>query len=138
MRRDFALPDSDVSYLDSTKLQWETITDPGTMHWVVIRDFPVCKGYTVSVVDLAIKIETGYPRSALDMVYFHPSIVRNDKKSINASDQMQAIEGKQYQRWSRHRTPQNPWREGVDDLSSHVSLISFWLEQEFMRSPDAA
>jgi hypothetical protein len=135
MRRDFALPESDIAFLESLELPWETINDQG-MQWVIIRDFPVCKGYNVERVDVAIKIETGYPRSALDMAYFYPRLSRLDNKVINASESMQNIEGKSYQRWSRHRTSQNPWREGIDDLSTHLSLVQFWFEHEFIKAPN--
>jgi hypothetical protein len=69
------------------------------------------------------------------MAYFFPALSRLDGKAINAIS-FQPINGKTYQRWSRHRTGQNPWREGIDDLSTHLSLISFWFEQEFIKRPN--
>lgn len=131
MRRQFQLPEEDVIFLDSLGLEWETVTDQN-MQWVLIYEYPVTSGYNLEKVTVSIKIETGYPRTALDMAYFHPPLARLDNKSINALT-TQAIDGKQFQRWSRHRTSENPWREGVDDLSTHVSLINFWFEQEFIK-----
>jgi len=32
------------------------------------------------------------------------------------------LDNKTFQQWSRHRTPANPWREGVDNLGTHVPL----------------
>lgn len=129
MRRQFCLPEEDIVYLNSLGLQWETIID-GSMQWVIIYDFPVCAGYNTEKVAVAIKIETGYPRSPLDMAYFFPALQRRDGNTINAV-LFQYIDAKQFQRWSRHRTGNNPWREGVDDLSTHLGLVSFWFEQEF-------
>jgi hypothetical protein len=134
MRRQFQLPQEDVLYLDGLNLQWETIVSGG-MQWVIIYDYSVCPGYNVSQVTVAIKIETGYPRAALDMAYFSPALLRKDGKSINALS-VQIIDGKHFQRWSRHRTAANPWREGVDDLSSHMGLVSYWFEQEFKKQPN--
>ncbi len=134
MRRQFQLPEEDVIYLNSLGLSWETITDQG-MQWVIINDYPVCPGYTINTVSVAIKVETGYPRTPLDMAYFFPNLQRADGKSINALS-FQPIDGKQFQRWSRHRTGENPWREGIDDLSTHMSLVSFWFEQEFKKQPN--
>jgi hypothetical protein len=134
MKRQFLLPEEDTIYLQSLNLQWETIIDSG-MQWVVIQGFPICPGYTVDKVDVAIKIETGYPRSSLDMAYFFPALQRKDGKGINALS-FQPIDGKQFQRWSRHRTGANPWREGVDDLSTHMGLVSFWFEEEFKKQPN--
>jgi len=131
MKRDFQLPEDDVNFLDELCSSWETINDKG-MQWVIMHDYPVASGYTCQKVAVAIKIETGYPRTPIDMAYFHPELQRLDGKPINAISP-QLIDGKQYQRWSRHRTPQNPWREGIDDLSTHITLVSFWFEQEFLK-----
>lgn len=131
MRRQFQIPEDDVVYLDNRGLEWETVTDAG-MHWVIIHNYPVSSGYTIDRTTVAIKIETGYPRTALDMAYFSPPLVRKDGQSINAICQ-QSIDCIFFQRWSRHRTAVNPWREGVDDLSTHLSLVSFWFEQEFSK-----
>jgi hypothetical protein len=102
---------------------------------VIIHDYPIAAGYNQNKVSVAIKIPTGYPRAPLDMAYFYPAIQRMDGESINATC-VQQIDGKQFQRWSRHRTALNPWREGVDDLSTHLSLVTFWFEQEFIKKPN--
>jgi len=131
MKMDFQLPEEDVNFLDGLGLTWETVNDKG-MQWVTIHGYPVAPGYIHQKVSVSIKIETGYPRSPLDMAYFFPALQRLDGNTINAICG-QLIDGVQYQRWSRHRTPQNPWREGVDDLSTHMTLVSFWFEQEFLK-----
>jgi hypothetical protein len=131
MRKDFQLPEEDVVFLDGLDLPWEAINDHG-MQWVLVHDYSVVSGFNHKKVSVAIKIETGYPRMQLDMAYFFPPLQRLDGKGINAISG-QTIDGKQFQRWSRHRTPANPWREGVDDLSTHLALVSFWFEQEFIK-----
>jgi hypothetical protein len=133
MKRDFHLPEEDCKFLDGIG-EWETISNSG-MQWVIIHDYPVCPGYNIEKVTVAIKIETGYPRTALDMAYFFPALHRKDGKVIRATTS-QSIDGKSFQRWSRHRTSQNPWREGIDDLSTHLSLVSFWFELEFKKQPN--
>lgn len=134
MRRDFDLPEDDVLFLVESGLNWETVNGNG-MQWLLITEFPVPAGYNVSQVNLAIKIETGYPRTPLDMAYFYPALQRTDGYPIRALS-IQMIDAKSYQRWSRHRTPANPWRVGIDDLSSHITLVSFWFEQEFLKHPN--
>lgn len=134
MRRDFHLPEDDVIFLGGLGLDWETINDGG-MQWVVIHAYPIPIGYNHKNVSVAIKIETGYPRTPLDMVYLSPALQRIDGKAINAISS-QVIDGKQFQRWSRHRTGVNPWREGVDDISTHLALVDFWFEQEFIKQPN--
>lgn len=131
MRKDFQLPEEDVIFLDGLELSWEAIYDQN-MQWLIVHDYPVLFGFNHEKISVAVRIETGYPRTQLDMAYFYPALQRLDGKTINAVCE-QMIDGKQFQRWSRHRTPVNPWREGIDDLSTHLALISFWFEQEFIK-----
>lgn len=131
MRRNFILPAQDETFLDQLGLLWESIIDGG-MQWIIVYDYPLPKGYTNTLVNVAVKIETGYPRAALDMAYFSPPIVRADGKGINAISAQQ-IDNKTFQRWSRHRTAVNPWREGIDDLSTHLGLVSNWFDEEFKK-----
>lgn len=133
MRRQFLLPELDIKFLDSTGYEWETLNDQG-MQWVLITNFPIPNGYNINSSLLAIKIETGYPRTPLDMAYFFPKICRADGKPINALLD-QNIDGKIFQRWSRHRLTDS-WREGIDDLSTHISCVSNWLEVEFKKTPN--
>jgi hypothetical protein len=102
---------------------------------VLIHNIPTPGGYDHAHVTVAIRLETGYPDTQLDMVYFHPGLARKDGQQIKATEATQALDGKTYQRWSRHRTPQNPWRPGRDDLGTHIFLIEDWLEREFEKCP---
>jgi hypothetical protein len=101
--------------------------------WVLIHDFPLPDGYNNPTVTAAIRMETGYPNTELNMVYFYPAISRKDGKSIGATQSSQQIDGKAFQRWSRHRTQQNPWKIGRDNLGTHVILIEDWVEREFKK-----
>lgn len=101
--------------------------------WVLIHDFPTYEGYNHPRVTAAIRLETGYPTSPLEMVYFFPALARIDGKPIGATNAEQQLDGRSYQRWSRHRTAQNPWKAGQDSLGSHVILIEDWLEREFQK-----
>jgi hypothetical protein len=129
LRRQFDLLPEDQKFLEDYDLPWETIVDGS--QWVLIHDFPTPAGYNHAKVTAAIRLETGYPNTALDMVYFFPALSRKDGKAINATQAQQGIDGKTFQRWSRHRTPQNPWKAGQDNIGSHIFLIEDWLEREF-------
>jgi hypothetical protein len=131
MRRQFTLPESDKAYLEARGLAWETIVENG-MRWLLLHDFQVPDGYNHPRATAAVKIETGYPDTQLDMVYFYPNLARLDGKPIGALTS-QTLDGKSWQRWSRHRTAQNPWRPGEDDLSSHLALVEHWLEREMLK-----
>lgn len=136
LRKQFPLPEQDEEFLEALGLQWETVLQGRSM-WLFIHNYSIPDGYNHSKAKVAIKIENGYPVTQLDMVYFHPELAKEDNGNINALTNT-AIDGLNFQRWSRHRTPQNPWRAGVDDLSAHISLIQNWLERELNPNRHAA
>ncbi|HER26688.1 MAG TPA: hypothetical protein ENI69_06225 [Rhodospirillales bacterium] len=129
LRRQFDLLPQDQDFLNEYGLPWEAIVDGS--QWILIHDFPAPEGYNHEKVTAAIRMETGYPNTELNMVYFFPALARKDGKKIGATEATQKIDGKTYQRWSRHRTGENPWKAGFDNLGTHVILIEDWLEREF-------
>jgi hypothetical protein len=131
LRRQFDLPSFDVTYLEASGLEWETVME-GEARWLLLHDRPVFSGYNVGKAFTAIRIAPGYPETQIDMAYFHPPLVRSDGRSVNNLTSL-TIDGKPFQQWSRHRTGENPWRSGEDDLSSHLALVDGWLEKEFTR-----
>lgn len=131
MRRQFLLPEADMDYLNDSGLRWETIIE-GSWRWLLLHDYQIPNGYNTSSVTVAVSISAGYPDAQLDMVYFYPPLARQDGRAIGALSP-QTIEGRSFQRWSRHRTGANPWRPGEDDLSAHLTLVEHWLEREFKK-----
>jgi len=129
MRRQFELPSFDAQHLATMALDWETIVD-GAGRWLLIHDRPVPNGYNVERVAVALQIPPGYPDAQIDMAYFYPHLSRKDGLPINALAG-HALDGKEFQRWSRHRTGEAPWRPGEDDISSHLVLVDDWLAREF-------
>lgn len=128
-RRHFSLPSTDEAFLNAAGFIWETVTEDKVQR-LVIWDYPVCAGYNVSKVKLFLIIEPGYPDAQIDMVYFLPGLARTDGKPIGALVQM-AFDGATWQRWSRHRTPTNPWQMGIDCIETHLLLVDDWLQREF-------
>ena len=132
MQRQFALPEFDVKYLDTTGIDWETIVEPRDSRWLLLSSWPVPAGYTAERVTVALLIPAGYPDSQIDMAYFDPHLARQDGKAIGALA-THNLDGRTFQRWSRHRTKQAPWRPGEDDISSHLALVDDWLERELLK-----
>jgi hypothetical protein len=64
------------------------------------------------------------------MAYFSPALLRRDGKQINNLSSIQ-WQLSTFQQWSRHRTSANPWRPGIDDISTHLSLVDDFLRREF-------
>ena len=131
MRREFQLPGFDEEFLNSTGLEWETVRE-GTANWL-LHQFAVPPGYNHTTVTVALRIEPGYPDAQIDMAYFNPPLARSDGKPIGAANSTATIAGASYQRWSRHRTGENPWRPGVDDVSTHLAQVHHWFEREFAK-----
>lgn len=131
-RQDFRLPQSDEDYLNGLGLHWEAVLDANT-RWVLIHEWKLPAGYNHEATSLALLIPANYSDSQIDMVYFKHHLARADCKPINALS-TQPIAGSIWQRWSRHRTGQNPWRIGIDDIASHLSLVVDWLSREFAKA----
>lgn len=128
LRSNFDMPQSDREFLEARGLPWEAVIE-ANYKWLLIHDFSVPAGYNHSKVTAGLMIVSGYPDAQIDMVYFYPALARLDGKPIKALAS-QNIDGTVYQRWSRHRTPKNPWRPGEDDVSTHLAQVEFWLEKE--------
>ena len=99
---------------------------------MIINNYPVPDGYNVKSVSVALMIMPGYPSVQIDMAFFHPHLTRTNGKPIGALA-YQSVNGTQYQRWSRHRTGSNPWRPGIDDVSTHLQLVNFWFDRELKK-----
>lgn len=131
-RRHFSLPADDMAWLESLGLKYELATEGGVLR-VVIYDLPIPRGYSVDRVDVNVRIEPGYPDTQIDMAYFYPKLCRTDGRAIAAICD-DPFDGKTWQRWSRHRTPANPWRPGIDNLTTHFALIESWLVREAIKA----
>jgi Prokaryotic E2 family E/Multiubiquitin len=130
VRRQFQPLAGDSLYLDRLGLRWEAINDNGT-HWLLLEGWTPPSGYNCGTVSIGLLIPPNYPDTQIDMVYFLPALHRLDGKQIGALS-TQAIAGEIWQRWSRHRTVENPWRPDQDDVASHLGLVDEWLRREFV------
>jgi len=123
MRHEFPLPEEDEESLNALGSSWETIRDGGGQ-WLLLHEMEFCEGIVPRRGSVAIQIPPSYPTAGLDMSYFCPPLARADGQAIRQSQVMQPIDGKQWQRWSRHYT----WEPGNHNLSTHIVLIHRWLE----------
>lgn len=131
MRQQFKLPQEDQAFVNSLGLDWETVIENGS--WLIIHNYPIPDGYSSNQASIAINISTGYPDTPLDMVYVFPALSLCNGKAIGRVA-AHSLDGKSWQRWSRHRTPQNPWRPGVDDLAGHFTLVNHWFMRELRKA----
>jgi hypothetical protein len=128
LRRDFKLPEEDVDCLNALRFRWETVAD-GSAMWLAIRAYSIPEGYNHGTADLALRIPPSYPDDQIDMVYFCPALALTSGKPIHQLSGT-TIDGKSYQQWSRHRTGENPWRAGLDNIGTHLLQVDDWLRRE--------
>lgn len=128
MRRHFVVPAEDMEWLEGRGAPFELVSEGGALR-VVLYEMAVPPGYNLGTVTANVRIEPGYPDSQIDMVYFFPALALANGRAIGATS-TDGFDGKTWQRWSRHRTPANPWRPGIDNLTTHFALVQDWLERE--------
>jgi Prokaryotic E2 family E/Multiubiquitin len=131
LRRAYALLESDREYLDGLGLPWEAVIDNGIKR-LVILDWPMPQGYTINSTSINIRLEPGYPDSEIDMAYFHPAVARANGKLIGATS-TEIFDGREWQRWSRHRTVKSAWRIGIDCVATHMAFVDGWLSDELLK-----
>jgi len=131
MRHDFELMQDDLKYLQSLNLPYETVLEANVRR-VLIHGFPIPQGYNVDKVSVFVYLQPGYPDAQIDMAYFYPGLSRTDGKAIGALS-LVAFDSKNWQQWSRHRTVSSAWRMGEDNLSTHMTLVADWLNQEIIK-----
>lgn len=130
-QRDFLLLEEDIIFLESNHYTYDLIKE-GNKQWLVIRDYLLPAGYQVERTNIALLLPTNYPDTQIDMVYCFPFLERQDKKAIPRTQVRANISGKQYQGWSRHRTRNNPWRRGIDNICTHLHCVDSWLRKEVL------
>lgn len=130
-KTDFELPAVDVEFLNNLGCKWETNID-SNIRRIVIYGYPMPEGYPTETVDINLRIGAHYPDEQIDMAYFYPPIEHPNGKIIPALA-VDNFNDKTWQRWSRHRTSQNPWQPGVDDISTHLVCVNHWLTKELQR-----
>ena len=125
MRRQFALPEDDVEVLDALTIEWETIQESNN-RWLLLHGVALPQGYNVSNGSIAIQIPGNYPVAMLDMAYFFPHLARVDGRPIQQTQARMRLDGKEWQRWSRHY----PWLPGQHNVGTHILLVQHWLKHE--------
>lgn len=128
-RREFVLSPVDTAFLDGLQLRWEALNRSGRL-WVVIYGVLLPAGFQIPTADVAIEIAAGYPTSQLDMAYFHPALVLTSGKPVRSAEAIEQIDGKAWQRWSRHRIGKSVWIPGADNLEKHFAYMQDWLVRE--------
>ncbi|MDO3523969.1 multiubiquitin domain-containing protein [Ralstonia pseudosolanacearum] len=135
VRADFAVMAEDAEFLNGKAYTWEAVAQHEHEHdtkRIVVRGFEPPPGFSPAKVDMFVILPQGYPDTQIDMVYFYPALARNDGKQI-PSLVTNAFEDKTWQGWSRHRTENSPWRQGIDNVGTHLMLVDDFLRAELLK-----
>lgn len=131
--REFSLLDVDENFLNHNGSLWETITiDEGgaKRRWLVIHDYHVMDGYTVSKMTLALEIPNTYPEAQIDMFYTFPPLMLATGADIPCTQVRATIRGLEFHGWSRHRGEASKWNPTFDNVVSHLALVEAALLKE--------
>lgn len=128
-RRDFALLDVDVEYLNRLRLKWETIIE-GNRRWLLIHNYPVPAGYTVTHVKLALEIPPAYPGAAIYGFYAYPPLALESGRAIPSTQLRGTLLGVEFHGWSRHRGASAPWNAVTDNVITQLGLVEAALAKE--------
>ncbi len=125
----FTLMEKDSVYLNNLGVQWDTLVDSGR-RWLVIRDYILPSGFNHAVVDVAIDIPTSYPYAELDMFYCDPPLRLASGELIAQTMTKVLIDGKSFQRWSRHLNGATRWNPLTDSVITQMAVIEESLFRE--------
>lgn len=121
----FAMLPLDEALLDRLGFDWETVVDAGR-RWLIIRNYPLPRGYQVAAATIGIEVPVSYPGAQLDMFYCHPPLALPSGAAIPQTQQIETVIGLPFQRWSRHRQ----WDPARDTLATHLALVDESLHRE--------
>lgn len=124
-KRNFALLETDETYLDALGYRWETDAE-NSGRWLLIHNYRVPTGYTVASVTLALLVPPNYPAAMIDMFYTYPALKLASGHAIPATQQAANIRGLGFNGWSRHR----PWNPAVDNVVTQIAMVDSAIAKE--------
>lgn len=128
----FEVLPNDRDYLSHAFKKFRTTIENGR-RWLIVEDYQLPDGYNHNTVALAVEIPIGYPQAQLDMFYTYPAVQLLTGQQPDRTEHRETIEGKNYQRWSRHRGQTSMWNPAVDSIITHFALI----EEAIVREVEA-
>lgn len=119
------LSEEDEAFLNRKKWPWdaaEVVVGNAKETHVIIHGIQLPERYQPRVVDLLIRIPSGYPEVRLDMFWTRPDVVEvATGRKPHLADVPETYNGVQWQRWSRHN---NHWRPSIDNLETFFATVT--------------
>jgi hypothetical protein len=127
--RAFALLDVDEGHLNRLGLKWETIIE-GARRWLLLHDYPLPPGYTVTRTKMALEIPPTYPGAQIYGFYAYPPLALPSGHAIASTQLRGVLHGAEYHGWSRSRGPSEPWSPATDNVVTQLALVDAALAKE--------
>ena len=115
------LPDADREYLERSGIAYRVFEADGMLN-VELLDFPMPDGLNARSASVLFRLSANYPDTPPDMWWIIPHLTPVNGRTIPATEVIETIDGRSWQRWSRHLDP-TAWRSGIDGLESYVRLL---------------
>lgn len=116
----------DRLFLEHAGINYRVFEEGGMLN-VELLDFPIPHGLNAGTASILFRLSASYPDTPPDMWWIIPHLTSVNGGAIPATEVIETIDGRSWQRWSRHLDPAS-WRSGVDGLESYVRLLRNELE----------
>lgn len=126
------LAEDDAKFLEEQGWAFEVQAD-GELINVVISNYELPAGYSVSETDLLLRLPAGFPDARPDMFWLSPPVSYDAGGVPPGSEQREEYLGRSWQRWSRH-LGERDWRPGIDNLQSYVRFVRTNLQSARLNS----
>lgn len=127
--RTFSLLDVDEAHLNRLGLKWETLVE-AERRWLLLHDYPLPVGYTVSHSKVALEIPPTYPGAQIYGFYVHPPLALSSGRVIASTQLRGTLLGVEFHGWSRNRGPAAPWDANTDNVMTQLALVDAALAKE--------
>jgi len=127
--RTFSLLDVDEAHLNRLGLKWETLVE-AERRWLLLHDYPLPVGYSVSHSKVALEIPPTYPGAQIYGFYAHPPLALSSGRVIASTQLRGTLLGVEYHGWSRNRGPAAPWDANTDNVMTQLALVDAALAKE--------
>ena len=127
--RTFALLNIDESHLNRLGLKWETLVE-AERRWLLVHDYPLPAGYTVSHSKVALEIPPTYPGAQIYGFYAYPPLALASGCAIESTQMRGVLNGVEYHGWSRNRGSGAPWNPATDNVVTQLALVDAALAKE--------
>ena len=115
------LPATDHDFLDHAGISYRMFEEAGMLN-VELIDFPIPDGLNARNASVLFRLSPSYPDTPPDMWWVIPHLAPLEGGVIPATEIIETIDGRSWQRWSRHLDATS-WRSGIDGLESYVRLL---------------